>query len=51
MDENTENRLPAPGLPTAGLCAAGLFEHHLTDEGLARLWSMLDSGRRCWSTG
>ncbi|MFE5516839.1 hypothetical protein ACWCYZ_18535 [Streptomyces virginiae] len=46
MDENTENRRPAPGLPTAGL-----FEHHLTDEGLARLWSMLDSGRRCWSTG
>ncbi|MFF4261630.1 hypothetical protein [Streptomyces virginiae] len=45
MDENTEIRLPAPELPTAGLSAAGLFEHHLTDEGLARLWSMLDSGR------
>ncbi|WP_406084275.1 hypothetical protein [Streptomyces virginiae] len=50
MDKNTGNRLPAPGLPTAGLSTAGLstaglFDHHLTDEGLARLWSMLDSGR------
>ncbi|MFF4387353.1 hypothetical protein ACFY0G_11315 [Streptomyces sp. NPDC001552] len=45
MDENTGKQLPAPGLPSPGLSTAGLFDHYLTDEGLARLWSMLDSGR------
>ncbi|MFE5556384.1 hypothetical protein [Streptomyces sp. NPDC056544] len=45
MDKNTGKQLPAPGLPAPGLSTAGLFDHYLTDEGLARLWSMLDSGR------
>ncbi|WP_405789615.1 hypothetical protein [Streptomyces sp. NBC_01367] len=45
MDENTGKQFPAPGLPSPGLSTAGLFDHYLTDEGLARLWSMLDSGR------
>ncbi|MFE1874229.1 hypothetical protein ACFW9N_25650 [Streptomyces sp. NPDC059496] len=45
MDENTGKQLPAPGLPSPGLSTAGLFDHYLTDEDLARLWSMLDSGR------
>ncbi|MGZ9934572.1 hypothetical protein ACXNSR_32350 [Streptomyces sp. NC-S4] len=44
MDENTGNQLPAPGLPASGLSGAGLFDHCLTDEGLALLWSLLDSG-------
>ncbi|MFF4422302.1 hypothetical protein ACFY04_16215 [Streptomyces sp. NPDC001549] len=45
MDRNTGNQLPAFGLPASGLSTAGLFDHCLTDEGLARLWSLLDSGR------
>ncbi|MFJ6483394.1 hypothetical protein ACIQK6_25210 [Streptomyces sp. NPDC091682] len=45
MDRNTGNRPPTPGLPAPGLSTAGLFDHYLTDGGLARLWSLLDSGR------
>ncbi|GGS11034.1 hypothetical protein Snoj_14300 [Streptomyces nojiriensis] len=45
MDKNTGNQLPASGLPAPGLSTAGLFDHYLTDEGLALLWSLLDSGR------
>ncbi|WKD31423.1 hypothetical protein [Streptomyces xanthophaeus] len=45
MDRNTGTQLPASGLPAPGLSTAGLFDHCLTDEGLAGLWSLLDSGR------
>ncbi|WP_051808685.1 hypothetical protein [Streptomyces sp. NRRL S-378] len=45
MNENNGQHPPAVGLPSAGLSSAELFAHFLTDDGLARLESLLDSGR------
>ncbi|MEV6676489.1 hypothetical protein AB0N09_06400 [Streptomyces erythrochromogenes] len=45
MNENTGQQPPTVGIPAPGLSGADLFAHCLTDDGLARLESLLDSGR------
>ncbi|MDX6759694.1 hypothetical protein SIN09_09595 [Streptomyces sp. F8] len=45
MDTNTGHHPPGVGLTAPGLSDADLFAHCLTDDGLALLESLLDSGR------
>ncbi|MFE1825495.1 hypothetical protein [Streptomyces yangpuensis] len=45
MNENNGQQPTVAGLPAAGLSDADLFAHCITDDGLARLESLLDSGR------
>ncbi|MFJ3961817.1 hypothetical protein [Streptomyces sp. NPDC090036] len=45
MDDNAGQQPTGPMFSASGLSPAELFDHCLTEEGLAGLWWMLDSGR------